>query len=116
MEYAATIAAVLACLASIAAAIFSRRAASGNRDAAVVAKFADTVRTENERARAAAEEHARGLRQEIGDKLRAGSKLTDDRVNAIGTKLDADIALMGRDAVLGREALRDSVAQRLKES
>ncbi len=103
-------------LASIAAAFFAFLAARGNREALAIGQFSDVVRTENERARQGADEHARGLRQEIGDAVRAGTKVIDERLGGIGTKLDSDMAKMRDDATMNREALRSQISQRLDES
>ncbi|HEX5281775.1 MAG TPA: DNA recombination protein RmuC [Micropepsaceae bacterium] len=116
MEFVAAAALTLVLLASIAAAVFAFRAAGAARDGSTIGPFSDVVRKENELARAAAEEHARGLRQESRDIVAAGMKATDDRVASIGAKLDSDIDKMRNEATLGREALRGQIAQRLDES
>jgi len=116
MELIAAAALTLVLLASIAAAIFAFRAARPARDGSLIAQFSDVVRKESELARRAAEEQARGLRQEIREIVGAGMKASDDRVTSIGLKLDSDIEKMRNEATLGREALRGQIAQRLDES
>jgi DNA recombination protein RmuC len=116
MDFAVLGAAIISMLASIAAAVFAFRAASGSRDASAIDRFCDVVRKENELARNAAEDHARGLRHEIGEITRSATKEIAERINAIGVKLDSDIAQMARDAILGREALQTLIEQRLNEA
>lgn len=115
MEFTAAAALTLILLASIAAAVFAFRARAA-RDGSLIGPFSDVVRKENELARAAAEEHARGLRQESREIVAAGMKTTDDRVASIGAKLDCDIEKMRNEATVSREALRGQIAQRLDES
>lgn len=116
MEFTAAAVLTLVLLASMAAAVFAFRAARGVRDGSLVGPFSDVVRKENELARAAAEEHARGLRQESRDIVAAGMKATDERVASIGAKLDSDMEKMRNEATVSREALRGQIAQRLDES
>lgn len=116
MELVIAAAAIAAMLASVAAAILAWRAGSAARDGSQVAAFSDVVRKENELARAAAEDHAGRLRQEIAETVRAGVKAAEDRIAAIGVKLDSDIKQMRNEATLSREALRGQIAQRLDEA
>ena len=120
MQSAVLIVAGIAALVGVAAAIFGvwialsvlrRGGMSG-----WLGPIGDLVRKENELARTAAEEHARGVRQEMREIVGAGMKATDDRAAAIGAKLDSDIEKMRNEATLGREALRGQIAQRLDES
>ena len=74
MDMYIAISAAVTMLASISAAIFAFRAASGARGTTVLSQFSDVVRKEHELARTATEEQARGLRQEIGDITRNAAK------------------------------------------
>ncbi len=96
--------------------------------------LADTIRTEADRTRAAADEQARGTRQELADAIRGlqdsmaqrldgGIEKLQQPVTAIGRKLDDDMARMADEARGGRETLRqtiegklDGAAQRAEEA
>jgi DNA recombination protein RmuC len=116
MDMLIAISAAVTTLASILAAIFAFRAANGARGTTVTTEFSDVVRKEHQLARSATEEQARGLRQEIGEITRSAGKAIGERIDAIGLKLDSDIAQMGRDAILARDALKTAVEQRLNEA
>ena len=86
-----------------------------------------TIRTEADRIRSDASEHARGLRQEVGDTIRgfqdslalrldAGIEGLKAPIVGIGQKLDADIARMGQEANTNRDALRLSIEAKLDTS
>ena len=116
MDMFIAISAVATVLASISAAIFAIRTANAVRGTTAIAQFSDVVRKEHELARLATEEHARGLRQEIGDVTRNSAKAIEDRIGAIALKLDNDIGKMRDEATISREALRSQIGQRLDES
>jgi DNA recombination protein RmuC len=116
MEWAIAVTAGTAMLASLIAAVFAYRAASGAPNAGGYAQFSDVVRRENELARLAAEQQARGLRQELSEISRSAGKTVEDRIAVMSLKLDSDIAQMGRDATFNRDSLRSQIDQRLDES
>lgn len=86
--------------------------------------LADTVRTEADRTRAAADEQARGTRHELSEamrslqeslaqKLEIGTEKLQMPVIAIGKKLDEDMARMAEEAGRNRDLLRQSVEGKL---
>jgi DNA recombination protein RmuC len=105
----------------------------------------ELLRFEGDAVRAAAENNTRNLRLEIGQtlsqnqtaaldmilklseqmlkqvdtfgvRLEASNKLTESRINEIGTKLNSDIEQMGQTANSNREALRGLIEQKLDSS
>jgi DNA recombination protein RmuC len=121
---------ILACAAtafSLIAAIFAvlaflRTGRAG--DPAAGTDLAETIRSEADRSRLAAEEQARSLRQELGDTIarfqetvvtrqETGIEQLKAPITAIGQKLDADIAKMGADATLNRDTLRQTIEGKL---
>lgn len=84
----------------------------------------DTIRTEADRIRAAADTEARGTRQELAEairglqdsvaqKLDGGIEKLQTPVTAIGKKLDEDIARMAEEAGRNRDTLRQSIENKL---
>lgn len=76
----------------------------------------ETLRDEHARANQVVEANARGLRVELGGRLDHGIKVIDDRVHGMASKLDHDIAQMGKEAVGGRDVLRNTIEQKLSEA
>lgn len=126
MEFSQVLA-IAAAFFSLAAALFTflafRRA--GRAGGTAEAGLADTIRTEADRTRQAADEQARGTRQELADALRgfqdslaqrldSGVEKLQAPVTAIGRKLDEDMARMAQDAGLNRDALRQSIESKLE--
>jgi DNA recombination protein RmuC len=136
---AALAAALFALLGFLAARRRRQDAPLGRREAM------DLLRQEGEAIRGAGEANARGLRQELGQalaqnqnstvgtvvqladsllkqvdafgaRLESSNKTTEARVDGIGAKLNADIALMGDSAASSREALRATIEHRLDHS
>jgi DNA recombination protein RmuC len=108
-------------------------------------QLSQILRGENDRARQAADDHARNLRQELNENLRgfqettlkgfrelgdvlasqirefgtrlaAGLKQIDERAAGIRTKLDADIAHMAEQANQHRDLLRQSIESKLDDA
>jgi DNA recombination protein RmuC len=119
--------AIAATVFSLIAALFAVltffRSARREPEQAVPA-LADTVRTEADRTRLAADEQARGTRQELTEAMRSlqdslGQKLENgiDRlqlpVTTIGKKLDEDMARMAEEAGRNRDLLRQSIESKL---
>lgn len=88
------------------------------------ADLADTIRSEADRNRLAAEEQARGLRQELGDaiqrfqdsfaqRLDAGVDRLRAPVAEMGEKLDREMEKMAQDAGQNRDALRQAIEAKL---
>src|SRR5690348_4892948 len=82
--------------------------------------LADTIRLEADRIRSAADEQARGTRQELADSIRglqdsvaqkldSGIDKLQMPVTAIGKKLDEDMARMAEEAGRNRDLLRQSI-------
>ncbi len=142
----AVLSAVLAGVAALFALltfIRSGRRKPGNEVTAE--QVSQLLRNESDRIRQAGDEHARALRQELGDNLRGfqettlkvfrefgdsigadvkefGSRLDkgvqaiDDRAAAIGAKLDQDTARMGEEATKNRDALRQTIEGKLDDA
>jgi DNA recombination protein RmuC len=136
--------AVLAGIAALFAFLaFVRSGKSGNEVTAD--QVSQLLRNESDRIRQAGDEHARALRQELGDNLRGfqettlkvfrefgdsisgdvkefgnrldkGVKAIDERTAAIGTKMDQDMARMGEEAGRNREALRQTIEAKLDDA
>jgi DNA recombination protein RmuC len=108
-------------------------------------QVSELMRVECERVRQSADNHASSLRQEINNNLRSfqeatlmafrelgdalatrvqgfgvhldgGLRQTDERVVAIGTKLDTDIAHMGEEANKHRDLLRQTIEAKLDDA
>src|SRR6185312_1897266 len=88
------------------------------------AGLADIIRTEADRIRSAADEQARGNRQELADTIRGlqdslvqrldgGVERLQQPVTAIGRKLDEDMARMAEEAAHSRDVLRQSIEGKL---
>jgi DNA recombination protein RmuC len=86
--------------------------------------LADTIRLEADRIRSAADEQARGTRQELADNIRglqdsvaqkldSGIDKLQMPVTAIGKKLDEDMARMAEEAGRNRDLLRQSIESKL---
>ena len=86
--------------------------------------LAETIRTEADRTRLAADEQARGTRQEVADAMRglqdslekrldSGIEKIQTPVTGIGKKLDDDMARMAEDAGKNRDTLRQSIEGKL---
>jgi DNA recombination protein RmuC len=114
---------IAAALLALLAFLGSRRRADGGAQATAEA-VAATVRTEADRGRTAGEEQARGLRKELGETIDRFQTVLSNRldvaiesirqpIGAMGQKLDADIARMGKDAGENRDTLRASIEGRL---
>jgi DNA recombination protein RmuC len=111
----------------------------GRDDAAIL------MRGECDAVRRSGEEQMRGLRQEIsgalaqslnttvttvtaiaadirgqvdafGERLAASNRITEDKIAAIGLKLNTDIAQMGESAATNRDALRSVIEEKLASS
>lgn len=76
----------------------------------------ESIRAEIGRTNQFIEANARGLRVELGGRLETGVQAIDQRVEAIGTKLDQDISTMGKEAVVGRDNLRGVIEQKLDDA
>ena len=109
---------------SLVAAVFAFLAFLRAGRAGEPAGLADTIRTEADRTRAAADEQARGTRQELADAIRGlqdsvaqrldgGIEKLQQPVAAIGKKLDEDMARMAEEAVRGRDTLRQTIEGKL---
>lgn len=111
-------------LFSLAAAIFAflafRQSAKGTGGGEIV----NAVRIETDRLRSETQTQAQIARQELGENIRgfqdsfaqrldAGIEAIRTPVAAIGQKLDQDIARMGIEAAENREALRQSIGEKL---
>jgi DNA recombination protein RmuC len=72
------------------------------------------IGNEGNQNRQAGEEQARGLRQELGNRLDTGIKTIDDKVGQIGAKLEKSFAQLGQDAETGRDKLRLVVENKLE--
>jgi DNA recombination protein RmuC len=72
------------------------------------------LRDEFERARHAAEEQARGLRQEVADALRGHQEVTQRGLREQAEHLDARIDRMGEEATHNRDTLRTTIETRLE--
>jgi DNA recombination protein RmuC len=136
----AAVLAGIAALFAFLAFLRSRDRKSGNEVTAD--QVAQLLRNESDRIRQAGDEHARQLRQELGDnhrgfqettlkvfrefgdsiggevkqfdnRLDKGVKTIDERAAAIGTKLDQDMARMGDEATRNRDALRQTIEAKL---
>jgi DNA recombination protein RmuC len=133
--------ALVAATFAVLAFIFIRRAPAplGRID------FSELLRFEGDAVRSAADSSTRALRLEIvqtlshnqnaaldmilklsdqllkqvdsfGVRLEASNKITESRINEIGTKLNSDIAQMGQTANSNRETLRGLIEQKLDSS
>jgi DNA recombination protein RmuC len=89
-----------------------------------VSGLADTIRTEADRTRSAADEQARGTRQELTDAIRGlqdsltlkldnGIDKLQVPVTAVGKKLDEDMTRMAEEAGRNRDLLRQSIESKL---
>lgn len=119
MESLSLVLAAVAALSGFAAAllvlmVYLRQAPS--QQGPTYAQISELLRAETERVRQAHEEQARGLRQELGERIERGMKSIDDRAAAIAAKLDEDIAKMGREANQSRDALRAAIDARLESA
>jgi len=122
----------MALILAAAAVVFSLIAAlfafltflRANRGEPADPALAGTIRTEADRTRSAADEQARGTRQELADairnlqdslaqKLDGGIEKLQTPVTAIGKKLDEDMARMAEEAGRNRDALRQSIETKL---
>jgi DNA recombination protein RmuC len=123
----AQILAIAAAVFSLVAALFAFLAFQrAGRPAAEApgTQLAETIRTESDRTRSAAEEQARGTRQELADALRgfqdslaqrldSGIEKIQAPVTAIGQKLDGDMTRMAESAAANRDALRAAIEGKL---
>jgi DNA recombination protein RmuC len=122
----------MALMLAMAAAAFSLIAAifavlgflRAGRAGEPAAGLADIIRTEADRIRSAADEQARGNRQELADTIRGlqdslvqrldgGVERLQQPVTAIGRKLDEDMARMAEEAAHSRDVLRQSIEGKL---
>jgi DNA recombination protein RmuC len=86
------------------------------KEAMTFAQISDLVRAETERVRQAHEEQARGLRQELGERVDRGIKSIEEKTAAIAAKLDAEMAKMADEANRSRESLKAAINERLENS
>jgi DNA recombination protein RmuC len=108
--------AVFSALAAIFAFLAFRRSGKNKQGVGNDPQFVETLRTELTRTNQVIEANARGLRIEIGNRVDSGVKVIDERVSGIATKLDHDISTMGKEAIAGREGLRDVIEQKLEDA
>ena len=136
-------AAVLAAIAALFALLAFLRSTNTKSGSEVTAdQVAQLLRNESDRIRQAGDEHARQLRQELGDnhrgfqettlkvfrefgdsisgevklfdnRLDKGVRSIDERAAAIAAKLDQDMARMGDEATRNRDALRQTIEAKL---
>jgi DNA recombination protein RmuC len=102
---------VFAAVAALFAALAFWRASSLS-GGGLAACLGVTIRDEAERSRQAGDEQARAARAELGEIV---GKI-DEKIAAIGQKLDVEIARMGSEAAQNREALRQAVETKLDDS
>jgi DNA recombination protein RmuC len=136
---ASALAGVAALFASLA---FIRGGGRKSGSEVTTEEVSQLLRNESDRMKHAADEHARGLRQELADNLRGfqettlkvfrefgdslggevkefgnrldkGVRIIDERAAAIGSKLDQDMARMGEEATRNRDALRQTIEAKL---
>jgi DNA recombination protein RmuC len=124
----ALILAIAAAVFSLIAAIFAVLGFLGRRALEPGGGgLADTIRTEADRTRAAADEQARGTRQELAEAIRGlqdsmaqrldgGLEKMQQPITAIREKLDDDMMRMAEEARAGREALRQTIETKLDAS
>ncbi|HEY4077082.1 MAG TPA: DNA recombination protein RmuC [Rhizomicrobium sp.] len=115
---------------SMIAAIFAVLAflrAGRTAEPAAGAGMAETIRTEADRTRLAADEQARGTRQELAEAMRrlqdsmtlqldSGIEKIQAPITGIGKKLDDEMARMAEEAGRNRDALRLSLEGKLEAS
>jgi DNA recombination protein RmuC len=115
---------VAGAVCSLAAAFFAFLAFRQSRRPSESADAAQAIRDEADRIRSAADEHARGTRQELADaisrlqeglsqRLDSGIEKVQAPVTAIGQKLDSDMARIAEEAGKNRDALRKSIEDKL---
>jgi DNA recombination protein RmuC len=114
-EVVSIIAAVFSALAALFAVLAFARIGKKS-DAHDGDRIVEALRDEQVRTVQHVEVNARGLRVELGGRLDEGIKTVNERVQDIATKLDQDIAQMGKEANFGREVLRDSIERKLEEA
>lgn len=101
----------ISALATVTAAVFAflawRRSRSSLIGSIVTAdQISQLLRAETDRTKQFGDDHARGLREEIGGRIDTG-------VHNISAKLDQDIARMGEEANRNRETLRQIIEGKL---
>jgi DNA recombination protein RmuC len=111
MMWATGLAALFALVAAIFAALaffflHGWRATQSSLNAAEVGQL---LRAEGDRIRQFTDDQARGLRAELGTRLDGGIQTIDKRTTGIGAKLDQEMARMGTEAQLNRDALRHGI-------
>jgi DNA recombination protein RmuC len=103
----------LAAIAAVFAILASIRAGKPQSNEGALS---DLLRTEFSQANQFVEANARGLRVELGGRLDTGIQVIDQRVLGLAAKLDQDIAQMGKEAVAGRDVLRNTIELRLDDA
>jgi DNA recombination protein RmuC len=115
---------------SLVAAVAASIAAIGafrRRESASTVDVAGIMRQEADRLRAAGDDQARSLREEVASSIRgfldslltrldAGVGQIDARILGIGTKLDEDLRRMGEEAGRNRDSLRQTIETKLDDS
>ena len=122
LAIAATVFSLVAALFAVLTFLKSKN--GGNSPASIDAGLTEAIRNEAERIRQAADEQARGTRQELAESVRGlqdtlfhrldgGIERIQSPITAIGRKLDEDMMNMAQAAGQNRDLLRQSIEGKL---